>query len=108
MLFRQKAGMICCRMDSGAEPTKLAPSPERIFQALSAYQLSNCLRGAVELDLFTAVGEGSDTPPAIARRIGASERGTRILCDYLTVSGFLEKQKGRYRLAPDSAMFLEL
>ena len=87
--------------------TQPAPSPERVFQALNAYQLTNCLRGAIELDLFTAIGEGNETPAAIARRIGASERGTRILCDYLTVSGFLEKYDGQYRLAPDSAVFLD-
>ena len=94
-------------MDSRAAQTQPAPSPERIFQALSAYQLTNCLRGAIELDLFTAIAEGNDAPGALARRIGASERGTRILCDYLTVSGFLEKQNGKYRLAPDSRVFLD-
>src|SRR4051812_37166346 len=94
-------------MSTDATLAKPSPSPERIFQSLNAYQLTNCLRGAVELDLFTAIGEGNDTPATIAKRIKASERGTRILCDYLTVSGFLEKQNGKYSLAPDAAMFLD-
>jgi 2-polyprenyl-3-methyl-5-hydroxy-6-metoxy-1,4-benzoquinol methylase len=84
-----------------------AASPERLFQALNAYQLTNCLRGAIELDLFTAIGEGNDTAAAVARRVKASERGTRILCDYLTVAGFLEKHDGRYRLGSDAAVFLD-
>jgi 2-polyprenyl-3-methyl-5-hydroxy-6-metoxy-1,4-benzoquinol methylase len=87
--------------------TQSLPSPERVFQALNAYQLTSCLRGAIELDLFTAIAEGNDTPAAISRRIQASERGTRILCDYLTVSGFIEKQNERYRLTPDAAAFLD-
>jgi SAM-dependent methyltransferase len=83
------------------------PSPERLFQALNAYQLTNSLRGAIDLDLFTAIAEGNDMAGPIARRINASERGTRILCDYLVVAGFLEKQDGHYRLSPDSTMFLD-
>lgn len=36
----------------------------------------------------------------------ASPRGTRILCDYLTIMRFLTKTGGTYQLTPDSAMFL--
>jgi ubiquinone/menaquinone biosynthesis C-methylase UbiE len=39
--------------------------------------------------------------------VGASERGIRILCDFLTVSGFLTKEEFQYGLAPDAAMFLD-
>jgi 2-polyprenyl-3-methyl-5-hydroxy-6-metoxy-1,4-benzoquinol methylase len=31
----------------------------------------------------------------------------RILCDYLTIQGFLTKANGRYALPPDSALFLD-
>ena len=64
------------------------------------------LRAAIELDLFTAIGDGAETVPAIAAQCKASERGTRILCDYLTIIGFLTKTDGRYRLTPDSSVFL--
>jgi hypothetical protein len=83
------------------------PTPERILETLNAYQRTAALKGAIELDLFTAVGEGNDTDSAIAQRIGASVRGTRILCDYLTIVGFLQKTNGRYSLAADSAIFLD-
>jgi methyltransferase family protein len=33
-------------------------------------------------------------------------RGIRILCDFLTIHGFLTKEGGQYALAPDSALFL--
>jgi SAM-dependent methyltransferase len=82
------------------------PTPERIFQVLTAYQQSAALKAAIELDLFTAVAEGHDTAQAIASARGVSERGARILCDDLAVVGFLSKHDGRYALAEDSALFL--
>jgi 2-polyprenyl-3-methyl-5-hydroxy-6-metoxy-1,4-benzoquinol methylase len=83
------------------------PSPERIFETLSAFQETAALRAAIELDVFTAIGAGATTAAALAERCGASERGARILCDYLTVLGFLTKSGGRYGLTPDSAVFLD-
>jgi len=65
------------------------------------------LRGAIELDLFTAIGEGAVTPAALAGKLKVTERGARILCDYLTVAGLLSKQGASYGLTPDSAMFLD-
>jgi hypothetical protein len=82
------------------------PSPERIFDVMNAFQRTEALRGAIELDLFTAVGDGLSSAAEIAGKLGASERGVRILCDYLVVQGLLEKQDGGYRSAPDAAFFL--
>lgn len=81
-------------------------TPERVFETLNAYQRTAALRAAIELDLFTAIGEGADTVPAAAKRCGATERGVRILCDYLSIVGLLEKSGDRYRLPADSAAFL--
>ena len=83
------------------------PTPATIFDALTAYERSACLRGAIDLNLFTTIGEGADTAPAIANRIGATERGVRILCDFLTADGFLLKNNDRYALTQESAMFLD-
>ena len=83
------------------------PSPILLFETLTAYQRTEAIKAALELDVFTAIGEGVDTPSALGARCRASERGMRILCDYLVVSGFLFKQDGKYRLTPDSAMFLD-
>ena len=83
-----------------------APSPEIIFDTLNAYQRTAALRGAIELDLFTAIAEGNTTTKSISARIQASEKGTRVLCDFLTVIGFLTKQDGHYGLTQDSAVFL--
>lgn len=82
------------------------PTPERIFQTLLGYQQTAAIRAAIELDIFTAIAEGDDTPATIAARCQAAERGVRILCDYLTINGLLSKRDGRYQLTPDSALFL--
>jgi precorrin-6B methylase 2 len=82
------------------------PSPEHIFQALHAYQQTAAVKAGIELDLFTAVDEGNHQLGDLAKRLGASERGVRILSDYLTVIGFLHKENGRYSLTEDSALFL--
>src|ERR1035438_6960462 len=76
-----------------------APSPELIFETLIAYQRSAALHAAIELDLFRAIGEGPGDIASLARQCGASERGIRILCDYLTILGLLV----RTRAPPSSA-----
>lgn len=83
------------------------PTPERIFNTLSAYQQTFALKAAIELDVFTKIGEGHDQAAAIAKSIDAPERGVRILCDYMTIQGFLRKENGKYSLTPESATFLD-
>jgi hypothetical protein len=61
---------------------------------------------AIELDLFSALAAAGGDLGQVSERTGASERGIRILCDYLTVKGFLEKDNGRHRLTPSSQTFL--
>jgi SAM-dependent methyltransferase len=83
------------------------PSPELVFETLNAHQRSAALRAAIELDLFRAIGEGPGDTVSLARQCAASERGIRILCDYLTVIELLAKQDGHYRHTPTSAAFLD-
>lgn len=83
------------------------PSPQLFFQTINAYQQTEGLKAAIELEIFTAIGAGNATAPEIAKRCAASERGTRILCDFLCIMGFLTKDGNRYSLTPDSAMFLD-
>lgn len=72
-----------------------------------AYQQSAALKAAVEIDLFSAIGEGIQTAQALAQRCQASERGVRILADFFCVQGMLTKDGDRYGLAPDAALFLD-
>jgi ubiquinone/menaquinone biosynthesis C-methylase UbiE len=77
------------------------------MSTLSAYQQSCALKAAIEIDLFTAIGEGANTPALLAKRVQAAERGVRILADYMTVQGFLRKENGKYLLTPEAAVFLD-
>lgn len=83
------------------------PTPQLFFQTANAYQRSQALKAAVDLDLFTAIGLGHDQVPTLAERCGSAKRGVRILADYLTIQGFLTKEGDRYKLTPDSALFLD-
>ncbi|SPE27938.1 Methyltransferase type 12 [Candidatus Sulfopaludibacter sp. SbA3] len=82
-------------------------SPALVFETLFAYQRTAGLRAAIEVDLFRAVGEGPCDAACLAERCGASERGTRILSDYMVVLGFLAKENGIYRHTPTSQQFLD-
>jgi ubiquinone/menaquinone biosynthesis C-methylase UbiE len=84
-----------------------ALSPMRIFETLRAYQQTAALRAAIQLDIFTAIGEGAATAAEIAAKRDVSERGVRILCDTIATDGFLIKNDGRYSCAEDAALFLD-
>ena len=86
--------------------TDTPSSPELFFATASAYQQTAALRAAIDLDLFTAIGDGAEEVPAIAAACKASARGTRILCDFMTIVGFLTKSGDRYQLTRDTALFL--
>ncbi|MGB7547282.1 MAG: class I SAM-dependent methyltransferase [Terracidiphilus sp.] len=82
-------------------------TPGLVFDMLQAHQRTAALKAAIDLDVFRAVGEGPGDVASIARHCAASERGIRILCDFLTIYGVLVKEDGRYRHTPTSAAFLD-
>jgi ubiquinone/menaquinone biosynthesis C-methylase UbiE len=90
-----------------SSPAAQQPSPQLFFQTANSYQHTEALKAAVELEVFTAIGEHNETAADIARRCNASERGIRILCDYLCIMGFLKKDAQQYSLTLDSAVFLD-
>src|SRR5678816_4180322 len=83
------------------------PSPQLFFQTINAHQRTEALKAAIELEVFTAIGEGNTTAADIAKRCQTAERGMRILCDYLTIMEMLTKQGDNYALTLDSATFLD-
>jgi 2-polyprenyl-3-methyl-5-hydroxy-6-metoxy-1,4-benzoquinol methylase len=87
-------------------PEAAPPSPMRIFEALNAYQKTAALKAAIDLDVFTHIAKGASTTKHIAAQTQASERGIRILCDYMALHGFLTKNGNSYALAPDAEFFL--
>jgi len=83
------------------------PSPALFFQTINAHQRTEALKTAIELEVFTAIGEGNSTAAEIAKRCQTAEKGMRVLCDFLTIMGMLTKQDGRYALTLDSSVFLD-
>lgn len=90
-----------------ASPGVVPLTPGRIHQALTSYQLAMAMKGAIELDLFTHIAGGAATPSAIAPLCDGTEKGVRVLCDFLTVHGFLSKRDGHYAVVPEVAPLLD-
>jgi ubiquinone/menaquinone biosynthesis C-methylase UbiE len=95
------------QLTMAAQSTPSQLNPGRIHQALTSYQLAMALKGAIELELFTHIAAGATTAAAIAPLCQGKEKGVRVLCDYLTVHGFLTKSNASYGLAPDTAALLD-
>jgi len=83
------------------------PSSALFFDTINAYQRTEALRAAIELDLFSLVAAGRQTASELAEACRAAPRGVRILADYLTILGFLRKHGDRYELTDDAKVFLD-
>ncbi|MGA7243230.1 MAG: class I SAM-dependent methyltransferase [Terracidiphilus sp.] len=82
-------------------------NPGIVFDMVQAVQKTAALKAAIDLDIFTAVGQGPGDVASIARHAKASERGIRILCDFLVINGVLAKEAKSYKHTPNSAAFLD-
>lgn len=87
--------------------TTLASDLGAVFDALTSYQRTAALKAAIELDVFSAIGGGAATLPALVARLGAPVRGLRALCSRLVVDRFLSFDGERYGLSPAAEMFLD-
>ncbi len=83
-----------------------AVSPMTLMDTAWGFTRSQILKSGVELDVFTQIESGQRTAPALARAIGASERGIRILMNALTGLQVLEKAGEEYRLTEGARLFL--
>ena len=81
--------------------------PRIVFDMVQAVQKTAALKAAIDLDIFRAVGQGPGDVASIAKHANASERGIRILCDFLVINGVLAKHDGHYKHTPSSAAFLD-
>jgi len=79
--------------------------PESLELTVRGYWASRVLLSAVELDLFSAVGDGATAAEAAAR-VDADASGVARLLRALAGQGLLECEGERFRCAPDSAEFL--
>lgn len=82
------------------------PNPALVWDTLTAHQRTAALRAAIDLNVFGALSQGHKTAAAISHHCGVPERGIRILCDSLAISGLIAKTDGEYAHTPTSAVFL--
>ncbi|MEK6703836.1 MAG: methyltransferase [Planctomycetota bacterium] len=82
-------------------------NPAPIFECFTAYQKTAAMQAAVDIGLFSAIGKGHLTVPAIAKACDASAKGVRVLCDYWTVQGLLVKRGEAYGLSAEAGTFLD-
>jgi 2-polyprenyl-3-methyl-5-hydroxy-6-metoxy-1,4-benzoquinol methylase len=81
-------------------------SPQAFFETINAFHRTGALKAAIELDVFTAIADGCDTPDELARRCATSLRGMRILCGALVGLGMARLDGSRYALTRNAALFL--
>ncbi|WP_431322142.1 methyltransferase [Rhizobium sp. YTU87027] len=82
-------------------------SPASLVDAMFAFRKTAAMKAAIEFDLFTKFGGQARTAKMLASDLDCAERGVRILCDFLVVSGFLTKSGESYALTPSSQAFLD-
>ena len=78
--------------------------PERIDSMIRDFMPSRVVLTALELDLFTAVGEGS-TAAELARKVKASARGLEALMNALVSLGLLSKSGTTFKNTAESARY---
>lgn len=76
-------------------------NPKSLLQLSGAYWGSCALHAAVELGVVTQLGRGGGTADEVARRTGASVRGTATLLSALAALGLLRKEGERFIPQPD-------
>jgi SAM-dependent methyltransferase len=86
MAAREKAGML----------------PDRLNETIRGFMASRCILTALELDLFTAVGEGASAEE-IGTRVDANSRAVSMLLNALVALGLLSKAGDTYMNTPESA-----
>jgi (2Fe-2S) ferredoxin/predicted O-methyltransferase YrrM len=85
---------------------KAGTLPDHLNEMIRGYMPSRCILTALELDIFTAVGEGASAEQ-IGMRIHANVRGVGILLNALVALGLLSKSGDEYRNTPESARFFQ-
>lgn len=84
--------------------------PSHIMQTATAFWASKVLLTAVELDLFTVLGDGTMTAPQLGDALGLHPRGTYDFFDALVALKFLDREgdgaEGKYSSTPQTAAFL--
>jgi (2Fe-2S) ferredoxin/2-polyprenyl-3-methyl-5-hydroxy-6-metoxy-1,4-benzoquinol methylase len=78
--------------------------PDDLNERIRAFQESRVILTALELDLFTAVGDGARAAE-VAARLSADPRSTEMLLNALASLRLLAKRDGAFRNSPAAARY---
>ena len=83
---------------------KAGTLPDHLEQMVRGYMPARCILTAIELDVFTAIGDGG-TAEKIGTRIGVSAGGMGMLLNALVGLGLLLKSGDEYNNTPETTRF---
>jgi (2Fe-2S) ferredoxin/tRNA A58 N-methylase Trm61 len=83
---------------------KAGTLPDRMEQMIRGFMPSRCILSALELDIFSAVGEGA-TAEQIGAKIHANARAAGMLLNALVALELLSKSGNTYKNTPESARY---
>jgi (2Fe-2S) ferredoxin/SAM-dependent methyltransferase len=83
---------------------KAGTLPDHLDQMIRGYMPSRCILTALELDIFTAVGDGANAEQ-IGTRVHANARAVGMLLNALVALGLLSKSGDDYKNTSESARF---
>ncbi len=78
--------------------------PEDLFERVRAFQESRIILTALELNVFSAVGEGAG-PAEAAAKLGTGARATEMLLNALAALGLLYKKDGVFHNSDEAARY---
>ena len=88
-----------------AQPPQPTPA-EMLMQLGFAHTGTRALMTSLELDVYSPLADGARTAADVARAVGASERGVRMILDVLATFQLLSKTGDRYELTPPARELL--
>jgi precorrin-6B methylase 2 len=94
-------------VDAPANAVQAVSTPDRILQLGLGFWDSKTLLSAVELGVFTELGEAPLPGEDLAARLDLHPRSWRDFLDALVALGMLERDDGIYRNTSETALFLD-
>lgn len=101
---RVMLGVLVCTSWVAGAALAMQASYDELMGKLHGFQESRVLLTAIELDIFTAVGQGA-TPAQVAVRLRTNQRSTSTFLNALTAMGTLTKNNGVFHNTPVTARY---
>lgn len=79
---------------------------QQLMSIAQGHLAAGALKAALELEIFTLIAHGIDTPAGLAEAKKAAPRAMRLLCDALVGLGLLQRQGERLSLSEEMGRLL--